>query len=91
MAVRHKSAMKQLRSSKKRNLHNTAVKSRLKTLVKKVNLAINAKDQAQIQEAMKVAVSELQRFADRNVIHKNAASRKISRLMLKANKALAQS
>jgi small subunit ribosomal protein S20 len=87
MALRHKSAIKQLRASKKRKEHNVAVRSRLKSLVKNANQAIQEKNPETVQSSIKTAVSELQRYSTRGVLHKNAAARKISRLMKKANKA----
>ncbi len=87
MALRHKSTIKRLRASKKLKVHNVAVRSRLKSLVKSATKAIDEKKPEAIQTTMKSAVSELQRYATRGVLHKNAASRKISRLMKKANKA----
>ena len=68
--------------SKKENLHNKAVKSNLKTVVKKADAAIAAgSDNA---EAVKTAVSTIDK---KGVLHKNTAARKISKLMKRANAA----
>ena len=71
--------------SKKENLHNKAVKSNLKTVVKKADAAIAAgSDNA---EAVKTAVSTIDKAVKKGVLHKNAAARKISKLMKRANAA----
>jgi small subunit ribosomal protein S20 len=85
MATRHKSAMKQFRASKRKHEQNVRVRSRVKSLVRKAKEAVVANDTAATQASLSLAVAELQRYADRKVIHKNAASRKISRLMKYCN------
>ena len=79
--ARHKSAVKQLRSSKRKHDHNATIKSRLKTLERKVKESLNARDIDKTTAYVKEAITALQRAAARNVIHKNTASRKISRLV----------
>jgi len=69
----HKSVKKRLRTSKKSNVRNTAIKSRIKTLVKKT--------EASPEEAsLKEAVSFLDKAAQKGAIHPNKASRIKSRL-----------
>ena len=72
--------------SKKEALHNKAIKSNLKTVVKKANAAIaaNAADKAAV---VKVAVSTIAKAQSKGVVHKNTAARKISRMAKRANKA----
>ena len=71
--------------SQKENLHNKAVKSNLKTVVKKADAAIAAgSDNA---EAVKTAVSTIDKAVKKGVLHKNTAARKISKLMKRANAA----
>ena len=72
--------------AKKENLHNKAIKSNLKTVVKKADAAISA-GAADKDEKIKVAVSALDKAAANGVLHKNTASRKASRLAKAANKA----
>jgi len=69
----HKSAKKRLRTSKKANERNTAIKSRIKTLVKRTEAS---SDEASLKEA----VSFLDKAARKGVIHPNKASRIKSRL-----------
>ncbi len=63
-----------------------ASKSRAKTAVKAVNTAVAENQGAGAVEALRKAVSELQKIAGKGVIHKKRASRKISRLTRKVNK-----
>ncbi len=72
---RTKSAEKRLRQNVNRRLRNSAVKSRIKTAVKK---AVTAKGQ---EAALKEAFSAIDRAAAKGVIHKNTAARKKSRLV----------
>lgn len=76
----HKSAKKRIRRNDRRFAINHARKSRLRTMVKKAELAIASGDQAVAADAFKVAQTELMRGAQKGVLHKNTASRKVSRL-----------
>ena len=57
-----------------------------KTLIKKVEAAIEANDKAAAEAALQVATSEISKAASKGIYHKNNASRKISRLTLAVNK-----
>lgn len=72
--------------SKKEALHNKAIKSNLKTVVKKADAAIaaNAADKDAVVVA---AISAIDKAKSKGVLHKNTASRKISRMAKRANKA----
>lgn len=72
--------------TKKENLHNKALKSNLKTVVKKADAAVLAGSDNK-DEAVKTAVSTLDKAVTKGVMHKKTAARKISRLMKRANKA----
>ena len=67
-------------------MHNKAIKSNLKTVVKKANAAISA-GAADKDAAMKAAVVAIDKAAAKGVLHKNTASRKVSRMAKAANKA----
>ncbi len=67
-------------------MRNKAVKSKIKTMVKKVEAAITAGDKAQAEVALKAAISEISKAASKGIFHKNTASRKISRLTVAVNK-----
>lgn len=63
-----------------------ASKSRAKTAVKAVNTSVSENKPSEAAEALRKAVSMLQKIADKGVIHKKKASRKISRLTRRVNK-----
>lgn len=81
-----KSAKKRILVIETKTLRNKTIKSKIKTLVKKVELAIAKNDKAAAEAALKVAISEINKAASKGVFHKNTASRKISRLTLAVNK-----
>ena len=72
--------------AKKEALHNKAIKSNLKTVVKKADAAIAA-NAAEKDAVVKVAVSTIAKAQSKGVLHKNTAARKISRLAMRAKKA----
>lgn len=73
-------ARKRIRRNESRALVNTNRISRIRTYVKKVELAIAGGDKAAATEALKAAQPELSRGVARGVLHKNTAARKMSRL-----------
>ncbi len=75
-----KSAAKAMRQSKRRNIRNTEVKDKFKNAVKQVKKFISEGKKAEAMDAMKKAMSELDKAAKKRVILKNSASRKKSRL-----------
>ena len=82
-----KAAFKELRKSKKRYLRNIGVLSELKTLNKKFVNFVDEKNTEQAKKILKQLITKLDKAAAKKIIHKNKASRKISRLMLKLKKA----
>ncbi len=81
-----KSAKKRIDVIKTKTERNKAIKSRVKTFIKKVDAAIAAGDKAAAQAALLAATSEIDKATSKGVYHKNTASRKISRLTLAVNK-----
>ena len=81
-----KSAKKRIIVNQKKADRNKAIRSRVKTYVKKVYEAIDAGDKAQAQEALRLATKELDKAATKGVYHKNMTSRKVSRLAQAVNK-----
>lgn len=81
-----KSAKKRILVERRNAAKNKAIKSKVKTAIKKVDAAIAAKDKAAAEAALKGAISELDRAATKGVFHKKTVSRKISRLSLAVNK-----
>ena len=75
-----KSAKKATRVAARRTAVNKNRVSRIRTLVRKVEEAIAAGNQSEAQAALRAAQPELMRGAQKGVLHKNTASRKVSRL-----------
>lgn len=76
----HKSAEKRARQTKRRTAVNDSRRSRIRTVVKKVELAIAGGDAAAAREALRTAQPEMQRGIVKGVVHKNTVKRKLSRL-----------
>ncbi|MGB0359837.1 MAG: 30S ribosomal protein S20 [Endozoicomonas sp.] len=74
------SARKRARQSEGRRQHNTGMRSMVRTSIKKVIKAIDAKDVTAAQVALTAAVPVIDRMADKGIIHKNKAARHKSRL-----------
>ncbi|MBO9574134.1 MAG: 30S ribosomal protein S20 [Sphingobium sp.] len=73
-------AKKRIRRNERRAEINGSRISRIRTLVKKVEAALDAGDKATAQTALAAAQPELARGVARGVLHKNTASRKFGRL-----------
>ncbi|NIQ96670.1 MAG: 30S ribosomal protein S20 [Desulfuromonadales bacterium] len=76
----HKSALKRNRQNAVRNARNTHIRSTMRTYVKNVRMAVADGNLESAQEALTKAVPFIDKAATKGVIHKNTASRKISRL-----------
>lgn len=76
----HASAKKRVRRNAKHADMNKARRSRIRTFVKKVEMAILAKDAGAAGEALRLAQPELQKGVAKGILHKNAVARKLSRL-----------
>ena len=76
----HVSAEKRIRQTATRTAVNRARVSRIRTFVKKVETAIAAGDKEAAHSAFKEAQPEMQRGAQKGVMHKNTVARKLSRL-----------
>lgn len=76
----HASAKKRIRTNARRNDINTARTSRIRTFLKKVEAAISGGDAKAAEEAYKAVQPELMRGVAKNIVQKNTASRKLSRL-----------
>lgn len=75
-----KSAKKAVRKIARKTAVNKARRSRMRTFIRSVEEAIQAGDKGAANEALKKAQPEIMRAAQKNVIHANSASRKVSRL-----------
>lgn len=74
------SSKKMVRKIARRTEVNKARRSRMRTYVKKVELAIEAGKQDEAREAMKTAEAEVMKAVSQGIIHKNTGSRSVSRL-----------
>ena len=74
------SAKKAARKIARRTEINRNRKSRMRSSLRKVEEAIAAGDAAAAKDALRAAEPEIMRAAQKGVLHKNTASRKVSRL-----------
>ena len=81
-----KSAKKRILVIDKKTERNKAIRSKVKTYIKKVNVAIESGDKAAADAALLEATSVISKAASKVVYHKANASRKISRLSKAVNK-----
>lgn len=78
-----KSAIKRVKTSRKRALRNAMVKSAMKTAIKRFVSALQTGDAAQIEATYRRAVSAIDKAAQKGVIHTNQADRRKARLAKK--------
>lgn len=76
----HKSAQKRIRRNANRSEINGARMGRIRTFVKKVELAIASGNQDAAKTALQAAQPELHRGVTKGVLHRNTVARKLSRL-----------
>ena len=75
-----KSQIKRIRTNEKRRQRNLAVKSELKTLVRKTREAVEAGYKEAAIEALRVASRKLDKAVSKGVIHRNQAANRKSKL-----------
>ena len=80
-----KSAKKRVIVNRTKAERNKAIRSEVKTSIKKVEAAVAAKDLAAAQAALKVATATIESACSKGVYHKNNAARKVSRLYKAVN------
>jgi small subunit ribosomal protein S20 len=74
-----------MRQNEQNQQRNVRIRSLVKSRVKKVREAIQAKDVKEAKGALSAAVREINKAWSKGVLHKNTASRKISRLTKELN------
>lgn len=79
MAI-HKSAKTRIRRNARRDVINTSRLSKTRTAIRKVEEAIATGDRKAAQTALKAAQPDIHRSADKGLMHKKTAARKLSRL-----------
>lgn len=80
MAKRTKSALKANRQNIKRREHNRGLRSTLRTALKAIRAALDAKDLDAAKAALSKTVSLVDKMASKGIIHRNTAGRYKSRL-----------
>ncbi len=83
----HKSELKRARQNEIRRMRNKAVKSRVKSIIKEVQLAVGETAIETAREKLNIAKSIIDKAAKKKVLHKRTAARKISRLSRSVNAA----
>lgn len=83
-----KSAIKNIRKNERRRLRNRIFRSQARTAVKKARLSIQAGQVQDARQAVQLAVSRLDKAAEKGVIHPNNAARRKARLMRLFNQRL---
>lgn len=83
-----KSAAKRVEITRRNTLRNSAVKSSVKTAIKKFHLALAEGNKEKAETTLVNAIRTIDKAAGKGVIHKNAAARKKSRLQRKLNAVL---
>ena len=81
-----KSAKKRISVIETKTLRNRMIKSKIKTVIKKVEADIASGDKAAAQASLKVATSEIGKAASKGIYHKNNAARKVARLSAAVSK-----
>ena len=76
----HISAKKRIRRNARMEIVNKIRKNRVRSFIKKVELAIDKADKALAKEAFKIAQPEMHRSVKKGVFKKNTISRRLSRL-----------
>lgn len=75
-----KSAKKRILVNKTRADRNKAIRSKVKTCIKKVEAAVSAKDAAAAKTNLQVAISEIEKAGSKGIYKKNNVAHKVSRL-----------
>ena len=85
-----KSAKKRILTAEKNRLQNVAMKTKIKTAMKKALELASAKDSDALKTALSKAYQLCDKAVSKGVLHKNTAARKKSRLTIAVNKLLAE-
>ncbi len=81
-----KSAIKRIQVGKRNTLKNRIKRTEIKTAIKKFESALSLGKADDAKELLKDVDKKLKKASAKNIIHKNAAARKVSRLTKKLNK-----
>ena len=86
----HKSAIKRAKQSDVRRMRNRARKTVVKSVVKRVRVALASKSTEEAQAALSQAIPVIDKAAAKGIIHRKTASRKISRLSTQVHALIAK-
>lgn len=81
----HKSAEKRVRQSEKRRAINRGHRSKVRTYIKKLRVALDSGKSEDVQNVLPEVISVIDKSVQKGVMHKNAAARYKSRLTVRAN------
>ena len=84
----HKDAMKRHRQNQKRKVYNKHYKSTMRTMTKKFRAAAESNDVDTLKTELPIVTKLIQKLAQKGIIHKNQANRRVSRLHQLMNKTL---
>ena len=85
MPQTHKSTVRRARQAERRRERNRATVNTVKTLIKKVQSAVSEKNADEARTGLLEAISAIGKAVSKGIIHRNTASRRISRLALRVN------
>jgi len=80
-----KSAKKRILVNETKAIRNKQIKSKVKTVIKKVDAAVALSDKELAKTTLVEAVTEIDKASSKGIYHKNTASRKVSRLTKAVN------
>lgn len=83
----HRSAMKRARQNVKRQARNASIKSRVRSAIRIFREALQGGDKEAVSSALSNATREVRRAASKGILHRNNASRRVSRMEIAAQKA----
>ena len=81
----HKSAEKRVRQNEKRRVINRGNRTKVRSYIKKLRVALESGKSDDVQTALPVTISVIDKAVQKGVMHKNAAARYKSRLTVRAN------
>jgi small subunit ribosomal protein S20 len=85
MPQTHKSTIRRARQAERRHERNRAAINTVKTIIKKVQSAVAGKKADEAKTSLLEATSVIEKAVSKGVLHRNTASRRISRLALRVN------
>jgi small subunit ribosomal protein S20 len=83
----HKSAEKRMRQSEKRRANNRSHRTKVRTYIKKLRVALSSGNKQEIDQVLPETISVIDKSVQKGVLHANAAARYKSRLTVRANQA----